>query len=364
MNITDIQLGHLSTPLKRPFKTALRTVTHVDDVLVKIHTDTGNIGYGTAAPAVPITGDTSSNIRKSIKGLIKKLLIGLSIESFEDVILRLHTSEIKNNSAKAAVDIALYDLYGQLYNAPVYKLLGGHRKELITDITISLNESEEMARDSLDAVNNGFRTLKVKVGNDPEKDIQRLKRISEVVGHGIHLRIDANQGWTAKESVYVFQKMEDAGIRIELVEQPVKAHDLNGLKFVTDHISVPVVADESAFSPQDVSKIIQMRAADMINIKLMKTGGIYNALKICDMAEHAHIECMIGCMMESKISVTAAAHLAGAKSIITKCDLDTPILCREDVIEGGALYKGDRIIVSNEPGFGFKKVWESQDSIR
>ena len=363
MIITNIQLGHLSTPLKRPFKTALRIVTHVDDVLVKIHTDTGHIGYGTAASAVPITGDTSSSIRKSIQGFIKKLLIGLSIDNFEDVILRLHTSGVNNNSAKAAVDIALYDLYGQLHNLPVYQLLGGYRKELITDMTISLNEPEEMARDSLDAANKGFRTLKVKVGKDPEKDIQRLKRISKVIGQGIHLRIDANQGWTPKESVYVLQKMEDAGIRIELVEQPVKGHDLNGLKFVTDHVTVPVMADESAFSPQDVSKIIQMRAADMINIKLMKTGGIYHALKICDMAEHAHIECMIGCMMESKISVTAAAHLAGAKSVITKCDLDTPILCKEDIIEGGALYEGDRITLSNEPGFGFIKVKESQHSI-
>ena len=152
--------------------------------------------------------------------------------------------------------------------------------------------------------------------------------------------------------------MEDAGIRIELVEQPVKGHDLKGLKFVTDNVSVPVVADESAFSPQDVFKIIQMRAADLINIKLMKTGGIYNALKICDMAERAHIECMIGCMLESKISVTAAAHLATAKSIITKYDLDAPILCKEDSIEGGALYKDDQIILSDEPGFGFINIKE------
>jgi L-alanine-DL-glutamate epimerase-like enolase superfamily enzyme len=271
-------------------------------------------------------------------------------------MVRLHTSSVKNNSAKAAVDIALYDLYGQLHKAPVHKLLGGCRKELITDITISVNEPEEMVRDSRDAVKKGFKTLKIKVGMDPEEDIKRLKYIGEEVGHDIHLRIDANQGWTPKESVYVLQKVEDAGIRIELVEQPVKGHDLEGLKFVTDHVSIPVVADESAFSPRDVFKIIQMRAANMINIKLMKTGGMYNALKICAMAESAHMECMIGCMLESKISVTAAAHLAGAKSIITKFDLDAPILCSKDPIEGGALYKDDQIILSDAPGFGFKNI--------
>jgi len=356
MKITDIQLGHLSIPLKIPFKTALRTVTHVEDVLVKIHTDTGNVGYGSAAPTASITGDTVSSITTAIEGHIKRQLIGLSIENFEKLMVQLHTSLVKNTSAKAAVDIALYDLYGQLYKASVHKLLGGYRKEIITDITISVNEPEEMVRDSLDAVNKGFKTLKVKVGTDPEKDIKRLKHIREEVGHDIHLRVDANQGWTPKESVYILQKMEDAGIRIELIEQPVKGHDLEGLKFVTDHVSIPVVADESAFSPQDVFKIIQMRAADMINIKLMKTGGMYNALKICAMAESAHMECMIGCMLESKISVTAAAHLAGAKSIITKFDLDTPILCKEDPIEGGALYKDDQIILSDEPGFGFKSI--------
>lgn len=356
MKITDIQLGHLSIPLKTPFKTALRTVTHVEDVLVKIYTDTGNVGYGSAAPTASITGDTLSSIKTAIEGNIKRQLIGLSIEYFEELMVRLHTSLVKNTSAKAAVDIALYDLYGQLHKTPVHKLLGGYRKELITDITISVNEPEEMVRDSLDAVHRGFKTLKVKVGKDPEKDIKRLKHIREEVGHDIHLRVDANQGWTPKESVYILQKMEDAGIRIELIEQPVKGHDLKGLKFVTDHVSIPVVADESAFSPQDVFKIIQMRAADLINIKLMKTGGIYNALKICAMAESAHMECMMGCMLESKISVTAAAHLAGAKGIITKFDLDPPILCSEDPIEGGALYKDDQIILTDEPGFGFKNI--------
>ena len=358
MKITDIQLGHLSVPLKTPFKTALRTVTHVDDVLVKIHTDTGTIGYGSAAPTAEITGDTKTSITSAIEGPIREQLIGLSIEQFEEVMVRLDTSLADNTSARAAVDIALYDLFGKFHKVPLYKLLGGCQKELTTDITISVNDPEEMVRDSLDAVSKGFTILKLKVGTDPEKDIERLHQVWERTGHTIQLRLDANQGWTPQEAVYVMQKVEDAGIRIELVEQPVKAHDLEGLKFVKDHISIPVVADESAFSPEDVFKIIQMGAADLINIKLMKTGGIHNALKICAMAENAGIECMIGCMLESKVSVTAAAHLAAAKSVITRCDLDAPILCREDPIEGGALYKGDRITLSDQPGLGFKTIRE------
>ena len=356
MKITDIQLGRLLVPLKKPFKTALRSVTRVEDVLVRIHTDTGAVGYGSAAPTPAITGDTDSSIRTAIEGPIKKKLIGLSLNNFDEVIVQVQESPVKSTSAKAAVDIALYDLYGQLKKAPVYKVLGGSRRELTTDITISVNEPEEMVRDSLDAVRKGFKTLKIKVGNDSSKDIVRLKHIREAVGYGIGLRVDANQGWTPVEAVAVLQRMEDADIRIEFVEQPVKGHDLNGLKFVKEHVSIPVMADESAFSSRDVSKIIEMGAADLINIKLMKTGGIYNALTLCALAESAQMECMIGCMLESKISVTAAAHLACARSIITRCDLDAPILCSEDPIEGGARYEDDHIILSDEPGFGFKRI--------
>jgi len=355
VKITDIQLGQLSVPLKKPFKTALRTVTRVEDVLVTIHTDTGAVGYGTAAPTAAITGDTGSVIRRAIAGPLKKQLVGLSLNNFEEVIVRVQESPVESTSARAAVDMALYDLYGHVKEAPVYKLLGGSYKELTTDITISVNEPEEMVRDSLDAVKNGFKTLKVKAGQDSAKDIRRLQQIREAVGYGVGLRVDANQGWTPVEAVSIVHKIEDADIRIEFVEQPVKAHDLNGLKFVKDRVSIPVMADESAFSSRDVATIIEMGAADLINIKLMKTGGIYNALALCALAERAQMECMIGCMLESKISVTAAAHLAGARRIITRCDLDAPILCSEDPIEGGARYEGDRIILAGEPGFGFKK---------
>ena len=331
-------------------------MTRVEDVLVTIHTDTGAVGYGSAAPTAAITGDTGSSIRKAIEGPVKKQLIGRSIENFDEVIVQVQESPVNSTSAKAAVDIALYDLYGHLMKAPVYKLLGGSRKELTTDITISVNEPEEMVRDSLDAVNKGFKTLKIKAGKDSAKDIKRLKQVREAVGYGVGLRVDANQGWTPMEAVAVLHKMEDADIRIEFVEQPVKGHDLKGMKFVKDHVSIPVMADESAFSLRDVTNIIEMGAADFINIKLMKTGGIYNALALCALAESAHMECMIGCMMESKISVTAAAHLACARSIITRCDLDAPVLCSEDPIEGGARYEGEHIILSSESGFGFKQM--------
>ncbi len=356
MKITDIRIGEISVPLKTPFKTALRTVNSVEDIIVEVHTDTGNIGYGEAPPTGVITGDTKGSIIGALNDHIKKNIIGMDIENFEDIMLKLDKCVVKNNSAKAAIDIALYDLYGQLLNAPIYKILGGYRNEIITDITISVNDPEEMAKDSIDAIKRGFNTLKIKVGKDAATDILRMKAIRNAVGYDVKLRIDANQGWKPKEAVKALRKMEDEGLDIEFVEQPVEAHDIDGLKFVTDNVSIPVLADESVFSPMDALTILQKRAADFVNIKLMKTGGIHNALKICSIAEIYGVECMIGCMLEAKVSVNAAVHLAAAKSIITKIDLDGPVLCSVDPVEGGAIFNEYKITLNDEPGFGIKKI--------
>ena len=145
-------------------------------------------------------------------------------------------------------------------------------------------------------------------------------------------------------------------MQIELVEQPVPAHDLEGMKYVTDRSYVPVLADESLYSPADAAAILRMGAADLLNIKLMKCGGLYNALKICTMAEVYGVECMIGCMLEAKISVNAAVHLACARKVITKVDLDGPVLCSEDPILGGAVFNEKDITVSDAPGLGILGV--------
>ena len=170
------------------------------------------------------------------------------------------------------------------------------------------------------------------------------------------IRIDANQAWSPKQAIKLLNQMQDKGLDIEFVEQPVKAHDFEGLQYVTQRSYVPVLADESVFSPEDALKIMQMSAADMVNIKLMKFSGLYNALKIASAAEVYGVECMIGCMLEAKISVNAAVHLACAKQIITKIDLDGPVLCNEDPILGGAVFNEREITVSNDPGLGIHGI--------
>ncbi|MGN6090937.1 dipeptide epimerase [Luteibacter sp. SG786] len=357
MKITDIRFGMLRVPLKTPFKTALRTVDKVEDIVVMVHTDDGRVGYGEAPATAVITGDTHGSIVDAIRHYIAPRLIGQDIADLNRITKLVQGAMEKNTSAKAAVEIAVYDLWGQLYDAPLYKLLGGGDPVITTDITISVDYIDKMVADSVAAVERGFESLKIKVGKDIGVDIERVRAIYAAVEDRALLRLDANQGWTAKEAVYALHALEDAGVRLELVEQPVKARDLEGMRYVTERVHTPIMADESVFGPAEVMDLIRMRAADIINIKLMKTGGISNAIRIADIAGLYGVECMIGCMLESSISVAAAVHVAVAKSdVITKVDLDGPSLCAYDPVDGGVNFNESEISISEAPGLGIREI--------
>ena len=356
MRIVDIQTGSISLPLTHPFKTALRTVERLEDIVVKVVAEDGSVGYGEAPPTAVITGDTVGSILCAVHDFIKPAILGMDLEDLEGVMEKLDACLVHNSTPKAAVDMALYDLWGKAQGRPLYRLLGGARERFETDLTISVNPTEEMVRDALEAVERGFGILKVKVGKEGMADVERMAAIRAAVGPGVKLRVDANQGWSARESVSIIQAMEDKGLDIELVEQPVKAADFDGLKAVTQAVDTPILADEAVFSPRDAARLIDEHAADLINIKLMKTGGIYQALKICDLSEKAGVECMIGCMLESKLSVSAAAHLCAARGIITRADLDGPSLCSVDPYSGGPVFHGPSIAMTDLPGIGVGDV--------
>ncbi len=357
MKITDIELGMLRVPLKTPFKTALRTVNTVEDVVVLVRTDSGHTGYGEAAATAVITGDTHGSIIEAVRQYIRPRLIGQDVANLNRLCGLVQSSMERNSSAKAAVEIALYDLWAQLHGAPLYQMLGGGDPVITTDITISVDYIDKMVADSLSAIERGFESLKIKVGKDIGLDIERVKAIHAAVEGRALLRLDANQGWTAKQAVRAMRSLEEAGVVLELLEQPVKAADISGLKYVTDRVNTPVMADESVFSPSQVIDLIQQRAADIVNIKLMKTGGLSNAIRIADIAAIHGVPCMIGCMIESSISVAAAVHLAVARSdVITKVDLDGPSLGQFDPVSGGVTFNESEISISEAPGLGITEV--------
>ncbi|MBG3849549.1 dipeptide epimerase [Xanthomonas sp. WHRI 8391] len=357
MKITGFRLGMLRVPLKTPFKTAVRTVQAIEDVVVLLQTDSGHIGYGAAPATAPITGDTHGSIIAAIQQCIAPKLIGQDVADLNRLCALVQHALEHNSNAKAAVEIALYDLWAQSLSTPLYQALGGGTPRITTDITISVDAIDTMVADALSALARGYGSLKIKVGKDSDSDVERIKAIHAAVAGRASLRLDANQGWTPKQAVRTMRTLEDAGIVMELVEQPVKAADIDGLAFVTARIDTPVMADESVFSPIQAIELIQRRAADIVNIKLMKTGGLSNAIRIADIAALYGVPCMIGCMIESSISVAAAVHLAVAKAdSITLADLDAPALGQFDPTEGGVHFDEAQLHIDDSPGLGIRRI--------
>lgn len=351
MKIIHISAQHLEIPLATTFTTALRSTNQVDCVLVEVHTDSGQVGHGSGAPVPVITGETVQSVLGAIE-FIGLQLAGMSLEKSELIFQKLNACIVGSMSAKAAIDMAIYDLLGKALNVPLYQLLGGTSQELVTDITISLGSPGKMVAECKKRVEEGFTIVKIKVGGDPDMDIERLKKIHDSFRDKILIRIDANQGWTAKQAVHVCRELERAKVNIDLIEQPVAARDFSGMRFVRDNTLFPVFADESIFSPGDALELIKLEAIDGINIKLMKCGGIYNALKIVAIAESAGLPCMIGSMMESHLSVLAAAHLATSKTTINRFDLDAPLFCKTNPLAPGLSYEQSRVCLSKESGLG------------
>ena len=232
-------------------------------------------------------------------------------------------------------------------------MLGGKKTNFKTDITISMGEIDKMISDSLNAVNLGYDTLKIKIGDNPQKDIERIIAIDNALDDTIKLRLDANQGWTAEESVELLHALEKKDIIAEFIEQPVAADDIEGLKYIKERVKTPLLADESIFSLKDAKRLLEMQAIDYVNIKLAKTAGITQALSLADLSAEFGVKCMIGCMLEGPISVAAGVHVASAKAdIITMLDLDAVSLLASHPVQTNIIFDESHIELSEDSGLG------------
>jgi len=352
MKITAIHTTLLHAPLKTPFITSLRRVDRLEDLVVIIECNDGSVGYGEGAQTPVITGETIGSMIATIE-FIKPHLLGLDIEDFDTLLALVHTLIIKNTTAKSALEIALYDLKAQSVKLPLYKMLGGTKKKFRTDITISMGEIDKMITDALHAVSLGYDTLKIKIGDNPQKDIERITAIHHALDPDIKLRLDANQGWTAKESVVLLQALETKHIFAEFIEQPVAADDIGGLKYIKERVQTPLLADESIFSLKDAKKLLEMQAIDYVNIKLAKTAGITQALQLADLSASFGVKCMIGCMLEGPISVAAGVHVASAKAdSITMLDLDAVSLLASHPVQTDIHFNESVIELGDAVGLG------------
>lgn len=354
MRITDVRIEKFSAPLKQPFRVAYGTMDKADSWLVRVETDEGLHGIGSAAPLPFVTGETLDTCYLVLKDLAR-VLVGTDPTDVAGAHALMDSVIHANGSAKCALDIALHDLKGKSLGIPVYRLLGGTDPVVVNDVTVGIDTPENMRREAERSVFDlGFRILKVKIGLDLDHDLEALSLIRSSVGDDVRIRVDANQGYSVETALAALGELERLGV--DAAEQFLPWWDFDGAAELMrrNETSVKLMLDESIHDAHDARRAASLHAADFYNIKLMKCGGLLGGAQIADVAERAGVGCMVGCMMENKVSLTAGISLVAAKGAIVEADCDsfTFFVGDDDGIAGGFTREGGTFRLLDEPGLG------------
>ena len=351
MKITRIKSWSENLELTRPYSIAYQTFNSVENVFVYLETDGGLYGLGSGAPVQSITGESLDDCTAVLKNKLEELLLGKDIRLIKMHCRTLETALHKTPAARAAVDIALYDVFAKYVNLPLVDVLGREYHSIPTSITIGIKSVTESVNEAVEYVGRGFRILKVKTGNSVEEDIERIVKIREKAGIRIKIRVDANQGYTVAELVE-FEK-STRKLNIEFIEQPLKSDHNSEMLNVPESIRKKCMADESLQNTNDALNLaVSPKLFGIYNIKLMKCGGINSALQIAEIARLAKIDLMWGCMDESIISISAALHAALASPATRYLDLDGSLDLARDLVSGGFILKNGSLSVNETPGLG------------
>jgi len=351
MKVTKFEAYAVDMPLARPYTIAYKTVSAVQLVFLQIHTDSGHIGWGSANPSPHVVGETSDDTLNALRGESVEQWYGTDIRSFHKVLDEVEMTFSEQPGVMAAIDMALHDLFCQYLNVPVATYLGQHHTSLPTSITIGIKGVEETLAEAEEYIGRGFTHLKVKLGQSLEQDLERLYKLREVYGPTINIRVDANQGYTQEEVLSFHQSVASLGL--ELVEQPLPAKDIAGMRSLPEDIRQYLAADESLVSPADALALaIAPHASGIFNIKLMKCGGIRRAKRIADIASLAGISLMWGCNDESIISITAALHAAFSCPHTRYIDLDGSLDLASHHVQGGFTIEKGIMRLTEAPGLG------------
>jgi len=352
LEITKIEIFKLNVLLKKPFVISLGEFKDTQNTAIKIHTNQeGLYGIGEACPTSFITGDTGDSNFELAK-MLAQLIKGKNPLEIEDRLYEMDRQLKLNSALISAFDMALHDILGKYTNMPLYALWGGkNNRNITTDMTVSINSPEEMAKEALAFQKAGFPAIKVKLGEGKEKDVSRIKAIREAIGMEIPVRIDANQGWDTVTAIETLKALEK--YNIEHCEEPIPRWNNTDLAYVRSKSPIPIMADESVFNHHDAYRLASMKACDFFNIKLAKSGGLNNALKIISIAEASGIKSQVGCMLETRLALTALAHLVVARKNIVHFDMDTALMLAEDPVIGGITYHENGVIkVPDGSGLG------------
>lgn len=339
MRITRVDVWAVKLRLAEPYTVAYESIDEAVNIFVRIETNKKLIGLGSVNPDASVCGETPESVLAALKGPARDALVNADPRFITRLRERIKRPLSAAPGARAGIDMALYDLLGRIAGIPVYQLLGAYRDRIATSITIGiLNETETVKR-AQDFVAQGFRALKLKGGLDVEGDIVRVLAVRAAVGGKIALRFDANQGYDVEKSLHFIDAIRAA--KVELVEQPTPRHALDDLARITAQAPLPIMADESLMGLRDAFRIARHGLADMINVKLMKCGGIGPAMEIASVARAARLDVMVGCMDESALGIAAALHFALAHPAVKYADLDGHIDLLDDPAAGAVtLTKG------------------------
>ena len=334
-----------------------RPTPMLEYLIVTLETDEGLTGLGEATVDIGFFGQTLEQVRSAIEDYLGPQLVGHDPLDREYLMWRIDFRD--NSVAKAGIDLALHDLLGKVAGVPVSVLLGGRQQTRVpVAIEISGGPPDAMAQQCLAFMARGVRAFKPKIGGDPDHDAERLQAIREAVGPDVSLRADANQGYTVKEAIRFCRRADREGVDLELLEQPVAAWDLQGMAYVRREVETLIEADESCFSVHDAMQVIRHDAADVLNIKIGKAGGLYNAKKIMALAEAAGLKCVLGTSYGLGIEIAAKAHLFASSQAVTDAVEFTEIGLHETLLEAPwcqylALPLEDGCLpVPDGPGFG------------
>lgn len=348
--IKAITLYAIRLPLYEPFIISYHTYHDMPSIIVKVVSEDGHVGYGEAVADEHVTGETWESTYSLLKNTLAPLLIGKDPGAFERLHEAMDKAVYGAPTAKAALDIACHDLVAKKLGVPVYQLIGGryHERFPITHV-LSIQEPAVMAEEAVRKVSEGYRSFKMKVGKNVAQDVERIRAVRGAVGDDIAIRVDVNQGWVnSSNTLRALQALEE--LQVDWLEQPVMADDIDGMAFLKTKARLPLMVDEGLKGMKDMREVISKQAADKVNIKLMKCGGILPAVKLADQAQMAGIECQIGSMVESSIGSAAGFHVAFSKKIITSVELTGPLKFSKDV--GNLHYDVPFIQLNEKSGLG------------
>lgn len=351
MKIKKVECHSRVMKLRESYEISYESIDRCEGVFIRITTEKGFKGMGFSAPDKEVTGETVKDVCLNFNTVIEPLLKGADVYEYAWIMETLKEALPRSPSALAMVDMALYDLIAQKAGIPLYKLLGGYRKQMMTSITIGIMPVHLSLAYSREHVKRGFKILKIKGGTDVLEDIEKIIKIRELVGPNIKIRFDANQGYSLEDSLKFMKETKSADV--ELLEQPTHRDKLDLLKQVTLKASIPVMADESLLSLSDVFQLSTEACSDLINIKLMKTGGIMEAMHINSVARAAGIRVMVGCMDESALGIAAALHFSLSRPNVEYADLDGHLDIVDDPFDGMIRIEEGIIYPPEPPGLGW-----------